>query len=213
MSSIHFFGMSTLLTCGSIAIASLNVASYPLALEDKVLLNSMAPAVPDAKSGSFAYTTKMEAPIHVDTANFKMVSDVLAADALKKSASCSEDFVGVGVDQELISSVPSHNPTFVNRNFTDAEMTLCRSGRIVSWNNPSQRNRGKRRIVQMLLVRPKHYGKANNALTRFSTIVQTGSFAVNQTLTVTPLTSMYLCASSYLQTMTLENVNVHYPLL
>lgn len=72
---------------------------YPLALEDKVLMNSMARARPDAKSGSFAYTTKMEAPIHVDTANFKTVSEVLAADALKKSASCSEEFVGVGVDQ------------------------------------------------------------------------------------------------------------------
>ncbi|KAJ3783459.1 fatty acid synthase [Lentinula aff. detonsa] len=100
---------------------------YPLALEDKVLLNSMARAQPDAKSGSFAYTTKMEAPIHVDTANFNMVSEVLAADALKKSASCSEEFVGVGVDQELISSVPSHNPNFVARNFTEAEIAYCSS--------------------------------------------------------------------------------------
>jgi fatty acid synthase subunit alpha, fungi type len=28
---------------------------------------------------------------------------------------------------ELISSVPSHNPTFVSRNFTEAEITYCRS--------------------------------------------------------------------------------------
>ena len=28
---------------------------------------------------------------------------------------------------ELISAVPSHNPTFVSRNFTDAEITYCRS--------------------------------------------------------------------------------------
>jgi len=28
---------------------------------------------------------------------------------------------------ELISSVPSHNPTFVSRNFTDAEIAYCRS--------------------------------------------------------------------------------------
>jgi len=99
---------------------------YPLDLEDKVLLNSMARAVPDVKSGSYAYTAKkMQAPVSVDTANFKTVSEVLAQDALKKSASCSEEFVGVGVDQELISSVPSHNPTFVSRNFTDAEITYC----------------------------------------------------------------------------------------
>ncbi|KAE9399788.1 fatty acid synthase [Gymnopus androsaceus JB14] len=99
---------------------------YPLEMEDKVLLNSMARARPDAKSGSYAYTEKkMEAPVLVDAANFKTVSQVLAQDALKKSASCSEEFTGIGVDQELISSVPSHNPNFVSRNFTDAEIAYC----------------------------------------------------------------------------------------
>ncbi|KIO26719.1 hypothetical protein M407DRAFT_24037, partial [Tulasnella calospora MUT 4182] len=34
---------------------------------------------------------------------------------------------GVGVDQELISSVPSSNPTFVSRNYTDAEIAYCQS--------------------------------------------------------------------------------------
>jgi len=28
---------------------------------------------------------------------------------------------------ELISAVPSHNPTFVSRNFTDAEVAYCRA--------------------------------------------------------------------------------------
>lgn len=28
---------------------------------------------------------------------------------------------------ELISAVPSHNPTFVSRNFTEAEIAYCRS--------------------------------------------------------------------------------------
>ncbi|KAJ3751872.1 hypothetical protein EV360DRAFT_89286 [Lentinula raphanica] len=165
----------------------------------------MAPAVPDAKSSSFAYTSKMEASIHVDTANFKMVSDVLAADALKKSASCSEDFVGVGVDQELISSdcIMEQSKPEESREAEDCA-DVAGYDVLVRTTDPHPTT---------FVVRPKHYGKANNALTRFSTIVQTGSFAVNQTLTVTPLTSMYLCASSYLQTMTLENVNVHYPLL
>ena len=31
------------------------------------------------------------------------------------------------VISELISSVPSHNPTFVSRNFTEAEIAYCRS--------------------------------------------------------------------------------------
>ncbi len=30
-------------------------------------------------------------------------------------------------DAELISSVPSHNPTFVARNFTENEITYCRA--------------------------------------------------------------------------------------
>lgn len=30
-------------------------------------------------------------------------------------------------NSELISSVPSHNPTFVSRNFTEAEITYCRA--------------------------------------------------------------------------------------
>jgi len=98
---------------------------YPAELEDKVLLNSMARTMPDPKSGSYAYNKKYEVPIAIDTANFKTVSEVLAKDALSKSAACTEEFVGVGVDQELISSVPSHNFNFVSRNFTDAEIAYC----------------------------------------------------------------------------------------
>jgi hypothetical protein len=39
----------------------------------------------------------------------------------------SGSVAGVGVDQELISAVPSHNPTFVERNFTEAEIAYCQA--------------------------------------------------------------------------------------
>ncbi|KAF9062802.1 hypothetical protein BDP27DRAFT_1368514 [Rhodocollybia butyracea] len=76
---------------------------YPAELEDKVLLNSMARTMPDPKSGSYAYNKKYEVPIAIDTANFKTVSDVLAKDALSKSAACTDEFVGVGVDQGMFA--------------------------------------------------------------------------------------------------------------
>lgn len=71
-----------------------------------------------------------------DVTNSKVVSEVVS------NASTPGDFIGVGVDQgkrlyipslitfltlftELMSSVPSKNPTFLTRNFTEAEITNC----------------------------------------------------------------------------------------
>ncbi|KIK50806.1 hypothetical protein GYMLUDRAFT_983925 [Collybiopsis luxurians FD-317 M1] len=98
---------------------------YPLNLKEKVLLNSMACVQPDAKSGSYTCIAKFEAPVSVDTANFKIVSGMLAMDALKKSSSCKEECIGVGVDQELITAIPSHNPNFISCNFTNTEIAYC----------------------------------------------------------------------------------------
>ncbi|KAK7463431.1 fatty acid synthase alpha subunit Lsd1 [Stygiomarasmius scandens] len=95
---------------------------YSLDIEDKVLLNSMARATPDPKTGSYTFKPKQTMEVPLDTANVKV-----ADEAIKTLAGAGGDFVGVGVDQELISSVPSHNPTFVSRNFTDAEIAYCRS--------------------------------------------------------------------------------------
>ncbi|KAF9485144.1 fatty acid synthetase alpha subunit [Pholiota conissans] len=90
-------------------------------MEGKVLLNSMARATLDPKTGEYSFRGKLATEVPVDLANVKAVSDILAANV---AANVS---LGVGVDQELISSVPSHNPTFVARNFTDAEIAYCRS--------------------------------------------------------------------------------------
>ncbi|KJA22996.1 hypothetical protein HYPSUDRAFT_201793 [Hypholoma sublateritium FD-334 SS-4] len=75
-------------------------------MEGKVLLNSMARASFDPKTGEYSF----------------QVSEIFDANAFSETSS-----LGVGVDQELISSVPFHNPTFLARNFTDAEISYCRS--------------------------------------------------------------------------------------
>ncbi|KAF5337910.1 hypothetical protein D9758_013124 [Tetrapyrgos nigripes] len=92
---------------------------YSLDIEDKVLLNSLARASPDPKTGSYTFKPKQPQSATIDTANVKVASEAIK--------NVGGDFVGVGVDQELISSVPSHNPTFVSRNFTDAEIAYCNS--------------------------------------------------------------------------------------
>jgi fatty acid synthase subunit alpha len=105
---------------------------YAPELEAPVLLNSMARASLDPKTNSYGFTAKFEQKPRVDTANVKAVSQILADNSVS----------GIGVDQgtwhgciwslhrwftrtELISSVPSWNPTFVERNFTDAEIAYC----------------------------------------------------------------------------------------
>jgi fatty acid synthase subunit alpha len=108
---------------------------YSPELEVPVLMNSMARASLDMKTNSYAFTGKLETKPKLDIANVKAVSQLMA----------NEGVSGVGVDQgscwvlvtvvricshlstELISSVPSWNPTFVARNFTDAEVAYCSS--------------------------------------------------------------------------------------
>lgn len=109
-------------------------------MEGKVLLNSMARATLDPKTGEYSFRGKLPSEVPVDKANVKAVEEIFSADGLSGTS------LGVGVDQgmsslslieftgtdcsstlELISAVPSHNPTFVSRNFTDAEIRYCRS--------------------------------------------------------------------------------------
>ncbi|KAH8100945.1 fatty acid synthase [Cristinia sonorae] len=90
---------------------------YTKELEADVLLNSLARTTPDPKSGSYHYTSKLAKKATFDVANVQSVSNILA----------QQSAVGVGVDQELISAVPSSNPVFVSRNFTDAEIAYCQA--------------------------------------------------------------------------------------
>ncbi|GBE87869.1 fatty acid synthase [Sparassis crispa] len=91
---------------------------YSKDLEAPVLMNPLARACLDPKTGSYAFPAKLNLQPAVDIANVKAISQILAAQG---------STAGVGVDQELISAVPSSNPTFVSRNFTDAEIEYCRS--------------------------------------------------------------------------------------
>ncbi|EIN09976.1 fatty acid synthase [Punctularia strigosozonata HHB-11173 SS5] len=91
---------------------------YTKELEAPVLLNPLARASLDPKTGSYVFPAKLQKEPKYDTANVKAVEKLLEA---------TGSVAGVGVDQELISAVPSSNPTFVSRNFTDAEVAYCRS--------------------------------------------------------------------------------------
>ncbi|KAA1467738.1 fatty acid synthase [Dentipellis sp. KUC8613] len=91
---------------------------YTKELEGPVLLNSLARTTLDKKTNSYSFTEKLQTEFKPDLANVKAVEETL------KVAPAT---AGVGVDQELISSVPSSNPTFVERNFTEAEAAYCRA--------------------------------------------------------------------------------------
>ncbi|KAL4066936.1 hypothetical protein J3A83DRAFT_4165578 [Scleroderma citrinum] len=91
---------------------------YSPELEFAVLMNPMARATFDPKTRSYSYTPKLDTIVPFDTANAKTAANAFAS---------TTPAIGVGVDQELISAVPSGNPTFVQRNFTEAEIAYCRS--------------------------------------------------------------------------------------
>jgi fatty acid synthase subunit alpha len=102
-------------------------------LEGSVLLNPLARVTRD-KAGELSFPAKLTNAPSVNLSN---------VDVMTKSLGKAGDSAGVGVDhgafqtwpchtlltirQELISSVPSDNPTFVSRNFTESEVSYCRS--------------------------------------------------------------------------------------
>jgi fatty acid synthase subunit alpha len=90
---------------------------YTPEVEGKVLLNSLARATLSTRTGQYAFTklaTKQESALDQVQSVSKFLSE-------------SGSVAGVGVDQELISAVPSHNPTFIERNFTAAEIAYCQA--------------------------------------------------------------------------------------
>lgn len=67
---------------------------YSLDLEDKVLLNSMARATFDPKTGEYGFTSKLTTDVPTDAANVKAITDIMSSKALTATSP-----VGVGVDQ------------------------------------------------------------------------------------------------------------------
>ncbi|OXG24315.1 fatty acid synthase subunit alpha [Cryptococcus neoformans Ze90-1] len=88
---------------------------YTAELESKVLLNPLARAGPS--KNSFAFQGKLPAKVPVDIKN---------AETLKAMFDQAGALSGVGVDTELISSVPT-SETFRERNFTADEISYCNS--------------------------------------------------------------------------------------
>lgn len=84
-------------------------------LEAPVLLNPLARVTCD-KTGELTFPPRLTTAPTPDLANLSIVKEIL-----KKTG----DTAGVGVDQELISSFPAHNQTFVTRNFTNKEVAYC----------------------------------------------------------------------------------------
>jgi fatty acid synthase subunit alpha len=95
-----------------------NARQYTPELEAKVLLNPLARATAQAK-GSYAFTPKsMPEFVPVDADHLAAAKSLLAQ---------AEGTLGVGTDIELVSNVPVDNATFLERNFTEAEIRYCKS--------------------------------------------------------------------------------------
>lgn len=86
-------------------------------LEGSVLLNPLARVTRD-KAGELSFPAKLTKAPTIEQTNFVVLSETLGK---------TGDSAGVGVDHELISSVPYYNPTFLARNFTDGEVSYCQS--------------------------------------------------------------------------------------
>ncbi|CAK9782775.1 thiolase-like protein [Cutaneotrichosporon oleaginosum] len=90
---------------------------YGPELEGPVLLNPLARAGP-SKNGSYEFKGKLPSEVPLSTAN---------ADTIKSLLSQTKGGIaGVGVDTELISSVPTSD-SFRERNFTAGEIEYCNS--------------------------------------------------------------------------------------
>lgn len=86
-------------------------------LEVPILLNPLARATADSH-GSYSFPKTLQSTV---TPNGN------ATIAQKLITSITANVSSVGTDVELISSVPSDNETFLERNFTRAELDYCRS--------------------------------------------------------------------------------------
>lgn len=92
-------------------------APFVAELEVPVLLNPLARTVASGSSYSF--------PKELPTSSAGGSNNAAIANKLIESATSGVH--GVGTDVELISSVPVDNPTFLERNFTAAELDYCRN--------------------------------------------------------------------------------------
>lgn len=99
-------------------------APFSPELETPVLLNPLART--ELRDGSYSF------PKHLPSTSSNIDSSANAspnnaAIATKLVESATSNVHGVGTDVELISSIPIDNATFLERNFTVAELAYCRN--------------------------------------------------------------------------------------
>ena len=97
-------------------------------------MNSMARATLDAKTGSYSFPKKLAKEATLDMSIAKAVADIIGGSGLaagvgltKVCAFAVPTNTQLIVMTELISAIPSHNPTFVAHNFTSSEIAYCNS--------------------------------------------------------------------------------------
>ncbi|SCU93162.1 LANO_0E03158g1_1 [Lachancea nothofagi CBS 11611] len=97
---------------------------YADELEQPIYLDPLARVSADKKTGTLLFSEKsLNGPsTYVSDANMK-TSEVVGQ--LAKAAS-AEGNVGVGVDVELIKAINVENDTFIERNFSQAEIAYCK---------------------------------------------------------------------------------------
>jgi fatty acid synthase subunit alpha len=99
----------------------------------KVLLNPDARVTADATTGKFAFApnfAEQAAEARTDSSKMAVAQEMAEALMLRSQPQPGADGAAtpstrVGVDVEDISAVPSDNATFVERNFTAAEVAYC----------------------------------------------------------------------------------------
>ncbi|KAK9251877.1 3-oxoacyl-reductase [Lipomyces tetrasporus] len=95
-----------------------NDPPYTKDLEGTVYLDPLRRVEPDKKAGTYAYPAKkVSQPSNKDT------EDVL----LKLTQSTASGGNNIGVDVEALSAIPIDNETFIERNYTAAEISYCTS--------------------------------------------------------------------------------------
>jgi phosphopantetheine--protein transferase-like protein len=94
---------------------------YTPEIEAPMLLNPLARAAEDGK-GSYAFTSKT-----LPTSLPKNANAAIAAKLAGDLAAATGGKGGVGTDVELISSIPVDSATFIERNFTEAEIAYCKA--------------------------------------------------------------------------------------
>ncbi|MCO5596362.1 hypothetical protein L7F22_050423 [Adiantum nelumboides] len=119
------FGQDALALTRNDLVRIKDAPPYPAELEDKVLLNVRARAVEE--NGTYVFKEPLfEAALPAAPALSKAPEAVKQQEQLQVMMA-NLPIAGLGIDVEKISTFPSANENFVDKNFTEEEQAYCRS--------------------------------------------------------------------------------------